>query len=90
MLPSLLRLLQTHALTLPAGTPDASPAAKITFALWGSHPVYDVLSQRITAALEQPYAWYVRVPDLPLFMRHIAPALERRLAASMMAATPVI
>jgi hypothetical protein len=84
LLPSLLRLLQTHALALPAGTPNESPAARITFALWGSHPVYDVLGQHMTAALEQPYAWYVRVPDLPQFIRHIAPVLEHRLAESSM------
>jgi hypothetical protein len=38
----------------------------------------------MTAALEQPYAWYVRVPDLPQFIRHIAPVLEHRLAESSM------
>jgi hypothetical protein len=30
-----------------------------------------------------PYAYYVRVPDLPRFLRHIAPVLERRLAESI-------
>lgn len=30
-----------------------------------------------------PYAWYVRVPDLADFLRHVAPALERRLAQSV-------
>ena len=30
-----------------------------------------------------PYAWYLRVPNLPGFLRHIAPALERRLATSV-------
>jgi hypothetical protein len=29
--------------------------------------------------------WYVRVPDLPRFLRLITPVLERRLAASVMA-----
>jgi len=27
-------------------------------------------------------AWYLRAPDLPAFLRRIAPVLERRLAAS--------
>jgi hypothetical protein len=31
---------------------------------------------------EPPYAWYIRVPDLPAFLELIAPALERRLALS--------
>ncbi|MFN2165031.1 MAG: GNAT family N-acetyltransferase, partial [Anaerolineae bacterium] len=30
----------------------------------------------------RPYAWYLRVPDLPGFLRHIGPALEQRLATS--------
>lgn len=29
-----------------------------------------------------PYAWYVRVPDLPGFIRHVAPVLEQRLGDS--------
>jgi GNAT superfamily N-acetyltransferase len=28
------------------------------------------------------FAWYIRVPDLPAFVRHIAPVLETRLARS--------
>ncbi len=31
---------------------------------------------------EEPYAWYMRVPDLPAFLRHVTPALERRLQKS--------
>jgi hypothetical protein len=30
-----------------------------------------------------PYAFYVRVPDLPAFVRRIGPVLERRLAESV-------
>jgi hypothetical protein len=82
LLPSLLRALQTQALELPAFKPDAPPAARISFALFGSHPLYDALSAGMTAAVEPPYAWYVRVPDLARLIRRIAPALERRLAGS--------
>ena len=31
----------------------------------------------------EPYAWYLRVPDLPGFLNHIKPALEKRLAESI-------
>ena len=31
---------------------------------------------------KDPYAWYMRVPDLPAFLRYITPALERRLQKS--------
>ena len=52
-------------------------------ALWlgAEHPVYPVIRERLPLA-RPPYAWYVRVADLPAFLRHIAPALERRLAES--------
>lgn len=30
-----------------------------------------------------PYAWYVRIADLPAFIRRIGPVLEQRLAASV-------
>jgi hypothetical protein len=82
LLPSVLRALQALALALPASKPDAPAAARISFALFGSHPVYDALGAELTADIEPPYAWYVRVPDLPRLIRRIAPALERRLAAS--------
>ncbi len=46
-----------------------------------AHPVYEVWRDKLPR-IRQPYAWYVRVPDLPGFLRHIAPALEKRLAES--------
>jgi hypothetical protein len=33
--------------------------------------------------VRDPYAWYVRVPDLPGFLNHIKPALEKRLVESI-------
>ena len=33
----------------------------------------------------RPYAWYLRVPNLPAFVRRIAPVLEERLASSVAA-----
>ncbi len=54
-----------------------------TFAFWlGSHhPVYDVIPDKLPKTRD-PYAWFLRVPDLPLFLRHVAQQLEKRLAAS--------
>ncbi len=46
-----------------------------------SHPFYEANHSRLAVA-RQPYAWYIRVADLPGFLRHIRPALEARLAAS--------
>jgi GNAT superfamily N-acetyltransferase len=45
------------------------------------HPVYDVIGDWLPH-IHKPYAWYVRVADLPGFLGHIAPVLERRLAES--------
>ena len=57
------------------------PCKGFIFAFGESHPVYDLFRERLP---ERPhsYAWYVRVPDLPRFLMHIAPALEKRLAES--------
>lgn len=57
------------------------PLDQVYFNLGTQHPVYQVIPHRLPEFVE-PYAWYIRVPDLPAFLRHIAPALEARLAAS--------
>lgn len=51
------------------------------FWLGAEHPVYDVFRSGLPDA-RPPYAWYVRVTDLPGFLCHIAPVLERRLSHS--------
>src|SRR5262249_2861317 len=43
------------------------------------HPLYRVFQFK---ERDEGYAWYVRVPDVPGFLAAVAPALERRLAAS--------
>jgi hypothetical protein len=48
------------------------------------HPIYPVLPDTLAARNELPYAWCVRVPDVPAFIRHIAPVLETRLPPSIM------
>lgn len=53
----------------------------ISFQLGETHPLYDTIPQRLPR-IDNPYAWYLRVPDLVGFLRLIAPALTRRLAAS--------
>jgi len=53
-----------------------------TFALGGSHPVYELLRDSLPGVRE-PYAWYMRVPDLVGFIKHIAPVLEKRLEDSL-------
>ena len=60
------------------------PLTHVSFGLGAYHPVYDALEPELEK-LRKPYAWYIRVADLPGFLRHIGPALEKRLAASVMA-----
>ena len=51
------------------------------FALSTEHPVYGAV-EATTPHWERPRAWYVRIADIPGFMRHVSPVLERRLVAS--------
>ncbi len=60
------------------------PITHIKFSLGESHPVYDALGSQLEKG-RKPYAWYIRVADLAGFLRHITPALDRRLAESVMA-----
>jgi hypothetical protein len=60
------------------------PIERINFSLTAAHPAYAALDRELEKQ-RPPYAWYMRVPDLPAFLRHIAPILERRLAESVMA-----
>ncbi len=84
LMPSLLRALRAQA-ERAAAVVNAGPAERIAFTMGVEHPAYAVLGKTLAIEPELPYAWYVRVPDLPRFLRHIAPALERRLANSALA-----
>ncbi len=48
------------------------------------HPIYHVIPQRVPLQYD-PYAFYVRVPDLPGFLILLKPVLEERLGQSYMA-----
>jgi len=52
------------------------------FFLGGNHPVYNALSESLPLSRD-PYAWYVRLPDLIGFLNHIKPVLDKRLAESV-------
>jgi hypothetical protein len=52
------------------------------FLLGAQHPAYAALGGQLPHKFD-PYAWYLRVPDLPGFLNHIRPALQRRLEASI-------
>lgn len=54
------------------------------FVLGAAHPAYEALGNRLPM-VRDPYAWYLRVPDLGGFLNHIKPVLEKRLANSIAA-----
>lgn len=85
VMPALLRAFQQHGAALPIVSEDSAPFRKISLHFGRTHPAYEVLGTKLTAPVEPPYAWYLRVPDVPAFVRHIAPVLEDRLAASPLA-----
>lgn len=85
VVPPVLRALRAIAPTIPVIPPKAGEPRALVFVLGASHPVYDALGHDLIAKREPPYGWYVRVPDVPLFLRHIRAILERRLAGSFLA-----
>ena len=52
-----------------------------SFWLGSSHPVYEVFGERLPRKRD-PYAYFLRLPDLQGFLRHIRPALEKRISES--------
>jgi hypothetical protein len=61
---------------------EGKPCTAFGFMLGLEHPVYEALGNNLPVQRE-PYAWYLRVPDLRGFLDHIEPALEKRLAESI-------
>ncbi|HVO25416.1 MAG TPA: GNAT family N-acetyltransferase [Candidatus Margulisiibacteriota bacterium] len=66
------------------GASAGTHCERIGLCLGSNHPVYGAL-QHLAPRDEGAYAWQVRVHDLPAFLRHVAPVLERRLAQSSLA-----
>jgi hypothetical protein len=52
------------------------------FMLGAQHPVYGALGKSLPS-IHDPYSWYLRVADVPGFLNHIKPALEKRLVDSI-------
>ncbi len=78
--PSVVRYLWNQGQEYARG--EGKPCAAFAFQLGAQHPVYEVLGNNLPISIK-PYAWYLRVPDLPGFLHHIKPALEKRLAESI-------
>ena len=74
-----LHYLRETGEAMAAASPDTRFRVLSFWFLGYDHPLYRVF--RFTS-WDDGYAWYVRVPDVPGFLRAVTPALERRLAAS--------
>ncbi len=79
VMPSLLRWAKEQGDRQAEGAQKA--LSNILFWLGEDHPSHAVLDRR-ASSFRPPYAWYVRVPDLPAFLWQVRSVLERRLAAS--------
>jgi GNAT superfamily N-acetyltransferase len=84
-LPSILRALKAHAPTVPTPWPNTPPLTRLLLLLGSQHRAYEAIGAGLMPHAGRTEAWYVRVPDLPAFVRHVAPVLERRLAGSVLA-----
>ena len=60
------------------------PITNIYFNFGETHPIYEALENHLERQ-NKPYAWYIRVPEVQVFISHITPVLEQRLAGSILA-----
>ena len=80
VVPSALRQLQAIAQAYAQRDGKTAEALECRFA--AEHPFFSAAQDRLPQ-IRRPYAWYLRVADLPGFLRHVAPVLEERLARSI-------
>jgi hypothetical protein len=78
--PSVIRYLVETGKAYAAQIDDLELAGYY-FGLGREHPAYQVLPARMPR-IHKPYSWYLRVANIPDFVYHIGPVLERRLADS--------
>lgn len=81
-MPGLLRHLRVYGQSLAS---EGQGGRVDTLMLWlgGDHPLYAPLEGAVS--VEEPYAWYIRVPDLVAFLNRVRPALERNLEGTIAA-----
>ena len=63
---------------------EGTEMASFGLHLGQEHPAYEMVESRLPARYE-PYAYYLRIANLPGFLNHVAQVLNERLAASSMA-----
>jgi hypothetical protein len=83
-MPSVLRAVRAQAEQTPTVKPAGEPFDAIALHLGRAHPAYEVMGETLAPQEEPLYAWYLRVPDVPAFIRHISAVLEERLHKSIL------
>lgn len=83
--PSVIRYLWQKGEEYAAKEKKQAGLGAFAFSLGMQHPVYEAAHHRLPFS-KPPYAWFIRVPDWLMFLQHIAPVLEERLANSIAAA----
>jgi hypothetical protein len=81
-MPSLLRAVLEEAKLAPTFLTDGAPLEQIALYLGGAHPAYEVIGPTLAPPQKHIYPWYIRIADIPRFVRHVSPVLEGRLAQS--------
>lgn len=80
--PTIVRYLWDKGQEYAQREGEGKPCTSFGFMLGAEHPAYEALGNNLPNSYK-PYAWYLRVPDLPGFLYHIRPALEKRLSESI-------
>ncbi len=70
--------LYVKALRAAEGVAESAQPGEIAFTLGRENPVYAGLSDALKSH-SWGYAWYIRIPNLAAFLRHVRPALESHL-----------
>jgi len=79
--PSVIRYLENIYNKYTPEHGEKKPFGAFCFWLGEEHPVYNIIPDSLPR-VRKPYAWYLRVVDIPAFLQLIKPALEKRLAES--------
>jgi len=82
VMPAVLRWMKAHGEKEAAKQNKSINGIYLNFGR--AHPAYDAAPDLLSKT-RPPYGWYIRVPDVPGLIRHIAPVLNARLARSPMA-----
>jgi len=83
--PQALRAAREIVGTFPCRPADSPPPARFRLEMGPGHALFDALGPAMAPLTGSHYAWWIRFPDLPAFVRLIAPILEQRLEQSVLA-----